>query len=220
MAPPLPRWQDAHPKSITTRNPSNCRLPNCSRSEQRRRAVSDAAQWVRKRRQSELMRELLPATAKGAEQHIFTATAAGSSVFCGICSKLIWGFHRNNQRCIECDYTAHKACQPFAPSCLGRQGSIARPEPPPLQPPGSPANLASVRLVRVCISSADGLVRRNLLVSVLCSRLPSFLHYYHRHRHHRSLKRHQPTPTAPTEVACAADTARANDANAACARTV
>lgn len=109
------------------------------------------------------MRELLPATASGASKHKFVEAAHGSSVFCGVCSKLIWGFHRSNLRCGECGFTAHKVCQSFAPSCLGRQGSVAHPDASALQPPGSPTALSNVKLVRICISSADGLVRRNLL---------------------------------------------------------
>ena len=55
------RFRRVPPRSA---GPSRARsLPDPSPTE-RRRTVSDAAQWIRKKRQSQLQRELLPAAAK------------------------------------------------------------------------------------------------------------------------------------------------------------
>eukprot|EP00050_Salpingoeca_kvevrii_P018954 m.80645 g.80645 ORF g.80645 m.80645 type:complete len:221 (-) comp8208_c0_seq5:3932-4594(-) len=96
----------------------------------RRRAVSDAAQWIRARQQSELQRELLPSDAPGAQQHKFAWSSYSKPTFCAVCSKILWGFSRCGLQCSECGMDIHKQCQALSPACLGRQGSLASLEKP------------------------------------------------------------------------------------------
>ena len=44
------------------------------------------------------------------------------ATFCGVCSKLLWGFSRQGFKCGECGFDAHKHCRHFAPACLGKAG--------------------------------------------------------------------------------------------------
>eukprot|EP00051_Salpingoeca_urceolata_P023462 m.397961 g.397961 ORF g.397961 m.397961 type:complete len:943 (+) comp20108_c2_seq2:205-3033(+) len=129
----------------------------------RRRAVSDAAQWIRERQHSRLQRELLPSSSDGAKPHAFAwVSSSAFSAFCAVCSKAFWGFHRQGLKCVECGIEVHKTCQFDAPSCLGKHGSIASHD---LPAKGSfdGSSPGRLRLTRVCISSADKLARKSMM---------------------------------------------------------
>eukprot|EP00054_Salpingoeca_dolichothecata_P029140 m.226761 g.226761 ORF g.226761 m.226761 type:complete len:1258 (-) comp26405_c0_seq3:76-3849(-) len=121
----------------------------------RRRTVSDAAQWLRQKRKADLQKELLPAGTDGAPKHRFEWQALNKPAFCGVCAKLFWGFSRQ-LKCSECGFETHKACQVFAPACLGHHGSIASLDTQPVDPS------LETKLMRVCVSSAENLARRNV----------------------------------------------------------
>jgi hypothetical protein len=124
----------------------------------RRRAVSDAAQWYRQQRQLELQRETLPASAADAKPHQFETFNHGVTAFCGVCAKLLWGFHKHSFRCTECGLDAHRHCFAEAPSCLGSEQCVVMPE------EGSASELSGSELqaARVRVSSADGLARSSI----------------------------------------------------------
>eukprot|EP00039_Didymoeca_costata_P012580 m.181931 g.181931 ORF g.181931 m.181931 type:complete len:896 (-) comp15520_c2_seq6:259-2946(-) len=136
---------------------SNSDTPSDMGSPLRQRAVSDAAQYARNRRQSELMKELMPAGKGGAQPHNFRLTTYSKAIFCGVCSKFLWGFSRQGYKCIDCGFDAHRHCRGFAPACLGKSGSVASGE-----QDGFIAARMGLWRVHLHISSADGLARKSM----------------------------------------------------------
>ncbi|EGD77834.1 hypothetical protein PTSG_08925 [Salpingoeca rosetta] len=152
---PTPSRSQMHQRNLT-RDPSK-RVDDDEEIVQRRRTVSDAAQWLRAKRQSDLHRELLPASAKGARRHALTHASGSTSKFCAVCSRVLWGITRP-YRCSECGLEFHRACEPMAPACLGRTGSMVSLD----SPSDGPILDQTAHLLRVCIASADSLARRSL----------------------------------------------------------
>eukprot|EP00730_Choanoeca_flexa_P003867 TRINITY_DN11527_c0_g1_i1.p1 TRINITY_DN11527_c0_g1~~TRINITY_DN11527_c0_g1_i1.p1 ORF type:complete len:940 (+),score=249.24 TRINITY_DN11527_c0_g1_i1:157-2976(+) len=153
-----PRVHEERMKHHTTltKDPSLEPKDEDSVADLRRRTVSDAAQWIRKRRQSDLQKELLLATATGARQHKFETGTTGK--FCGVCQKVLFGLTRS-LRCVDCGLEVHRGCDQLAPACLGQKGSLASVDMSNQQLTAS----LGVRLVRVCLSSASGLARKSIM---------------------------------------------------------
>eukprot|EP00055_Hartaetosiga_balthica_P008981 m.34748 g.34748 ORF g.34748 m.34748 type:complete len:920 (-) comp6553_c0_seq1:1143-3902(-) len=146
----------AHQRSLT-RDPSASHKTKEEEIYHRRRTVSDAAQWLRAKRENDLYKELLPVSAEGARQHSFVNTSSSSNRFCAVCFKLLMGIQRP-KRCRECGMEVHRGCEPLAPSCLGEEGSIATFDPPSL----FDVSTQTIHLIRVCIASASGLAKRSI----------------------------------------------------------
>eukprot|EP00127_Corallochytrium_limacisporum_P003020 Clim_evm67s144 gene=Clim_evmTU67s144 len=52
-------------------------------------------------------------------KHAFEWHTYAKWSYCGVCSKLMWGFHRQGLKCKECGLDVHDHCVRLVPKCLG-----------------------------------------------------------------------------------------------------